>query len=133
MPNSPRMSGCSSGQILQAQQITFEIALIVQVNVETAKIDILRKQIFRRRISRVGKEHIRIDRPPDANQLLDKFRHAPHAEPAHHRAGDFVADQITKDCRMSGVRLHGRADSFGDLFRASIARAETRCAFPREA
>ena len=51
-------------QILQSQQILFEIALVVQVNVETAEIDILRQEIFCRRITRVGKENIRIASRP---------------------------------------------------------------------
>src|SRR5205814_6717097 len=34
-----------AGEILQPQQIPFEIALIVKVNVETGKIGILREQI----------------------------------------------------------------------------------------
>jgi hypothetical protein len=32
-----------AGEILQAQKVTLEIALIVEINVETKKIDILRK------------------------------------------------------------------------------------------
>src|SRR5215475_15980624 len=37
-----------AGEILQPQQIPFEIALVVKINVETGKIGILRKQIFGR-------------------------------------------------------------------------------------
>ena len=53
-------------EILQTQQVTFEVALIVQVNVEAEEIDVLRQQIFRRRKTGVGKENLRIDRAPDA-------------------------------------------------------------------
>ena len=42
-------------EILQSQEITFEITLIVEVNIETAKIGILRQQIFRRRVRGIGK------------------------------------------------------------------------------
>ena len=51
-------------EILQSQQIAFEIALIMQVNIEAAKIRVLGQQIFGRRISGVGKEGIRIDCAP---------------------------------------------------------------------
>src|SRR5439155_20784470 len=44
-----------TGEILQPQQVTFEIALIVKVNVETGKIGILREQIFGGRIRRIRK------------------------------------------------------------------------------
>src|SRR5436190_1409110 len=50
-----------AGEILQPQQVTFEIALIVKVNVETGKVGILRKQIFGGRIRRIRKERVRID------------------------------------------------------------------------
>ncbi len=45
-------------QVLQAQEIFLEIALVVQVNVEAAEIDVLREKIFRRRIAGVGEENI---------------------------------------------------------------------------
>src|SRR5438874_11555892 len=43
------------GQILKTKEIALEIALLMQVNVEAKKIDVLRKQKFCRRISGVGK------------------------------------------------------------------------------
>ena len=54
-------------KVLKSQQVAFEIALIVKVNVETAKIGILRKQIFSGRVSSIGKERIRINSTPDPN------------------------------------------------------------------
>ena len=94
------------GQVLQTQQILFELVLIVQINVEAEKIDILREEIFGRRISRVRKERVGIDRAADADQFLHELRDAAHAEPAHHRARDFVADQVTEDRGMTDIRLH---------------------------
>src|SRR6266404_832557 len=44
-----------ASEILQSEQVAFEIALIVKVNIETAKIGILRQQIFGRRISGIRK------------------------------------------------------------------------------
>ena len=43
------------GEILKTKEIALEIALLMQVNVEAKKIDVLRKQKFCRRISGVGK------------------------------------------------------------------------------
>ena len=54
-------------KILKSQQVAFEIALIVKVNVKTAKIGILRKQIFGGRVSGIREERIRIDSTPDPN------------------------------------------------------------------
>ena len=48
------------GQILQPQEIAFEITLIVEVNVETEEIHILRKEIFGWRIGGIGKQDVRI-------------------------------------------------------------------------
>src|SRR5262249_4384141 len=54
-----------AGEILQPQQIPFEISLVVKINVETGKIGILREQIFGRRIRRIRKERIRIGSASD--------------------------------------------------------------------
>src|SRR6478672_7112761 len=54
-------------KILQPQQIPLELVLIVEVNIETAKIGILRQQIFGRRIGGVGKEGVRINRASDSD------------------------------------------------------------------
>src|SRR5215510_13857005 len=50
-----------AGKILQPQQIPFEIALVVKINVKARKIGILRQEILRRRICGVRKERVRID------------------------------------------------------------------------
>ena len=55
-------------EVLQAEQVAFEVALVVQINVEAVEIDVLREEILRRRIARVGKEHVRIGFPPDADE-----------------------------------------------------------------
>src|SRR5437762_7705686 len=86
-PQNKRMLAC---EILQSQEVTFEVTLIVKVNVETAKIGILRQQIFRRRIRGIGKEGIRIDGTSDPDQFLYKFNHPTRAKPAGHCAGDLV-------------------------------------------
>ena len=51
------------GQILQAQQVTLELALVVQVNVEAKEIDILREEKFGRRIT-ARRRRGRSDLPP---------------------------------------------------------------------
>jgi hypothetical protein len=56
-----------ASKILQPQQITFEVGLIVKVNVETTKIGILRQQIFGWRIGGIRKEGIRVDPASDPN------------------------------------------------------------------
>ena len=83
-------------QILQTQQVAFEIALIVQVNIETGKIDVLRQEIFGRWISGVGKKNIRIHATSDPNQFLYEFCDAACPEPTHHRARNFIADEVTE-------------------------------------
>src|SRR6266576_5659700 len=102
-------------EILQSQQVTLEVTLIMKVNVETTKVGILRQQIFRWRVRGVGKEGIRIDSTADPNQFLDKFNHPTRAKPAGHCAGDFVADQITENCWVSGVLAYCVPDCFGNL------------------
>ena len=53
------------GEILQPQQVTLEILLVMKVDIKTAKIGILRQQIFGWRIRGVGKQRIGINRAPD--------------------------------------------------------------------
>src|ERR671931_438502 len=119
-------------EILQSQQITFEIALVVKVNIETAKIGILRQQVLGRRVSGIGKESIWIDTASDPNQVFHKFNHPTRAEPARHRAGDFVADEITKDCGMSGVLAHRSTNSFSNLPANRSFAQELDMLFPRK-
>src|SRR5436190_11445624 len=75
-----------ASEILQPQQVTLEIALVVKINIKTAKIGILRQQVFGWRISGIGKQGMRIDRAPELNQFLHKFNHSARAEPARHCA-----------------------------------------------
>src|SRR6267154_3809330 len=89
-----------AGEILQPQQIALEILLVMKVNIKATKIGVLRQQIFGWWIRCIGKKGIRIDRASYANQFFHEFNHAAPAEPARHSAGNFVADQVTKDCRM---------------------------------
>src|SRR5437667_6764916 len=105
-----------AGEILQPQQITLEIVLVVQVNIKATKIGILRQQIFGWGISGVRKERVRIDRASDANQFLDKLNHSARAEPSRHRTGNLIAYEVTKDGRVPGVRLHCSANGVPDLF-----------------
>src|SRR5262249_46237883 len=85
-----------AGRILEPKEIVLENDLSVEVNVEAEKIDVLREQIFRRRIGRIGKKDIGIDRAPDANKMFDEFGHAADTEPARHRARDLVTDQVSE-------------------------------------
>ena len=109
-----------AGQILETQKIAFKIGLVVQVDVEAKEIDILRQQILRRRISRVGKENIGVLRASDADEMFDKLGHASHAKPARHRARDLVADQITEHRWVADVSAHGASrhsrDRVADFF-----------------
>src|SRR5690349_14818770 len=82
------------GQILQPQKVTLEVALIVEINVKTKEIDVLRQQIFGWRKRGVRKQDFRINRATDADEMFDEFNHLTDTEPARHRAGDFVADKI---------------------------------------
>src|SRR5438477_4088843 len=95
------------GEILQAEQITLEIALVMQVNVKTKEIDVLRQQKFGRRIGRVRKQRPWIQVSTDVDEMLDEFGDATHTEPADHLRGDFVADEVSKDRGMTGVHFDG--------------------------
>src|SRR5204862_3712469 len=68
----------------------------------------------------------------DLYELLDKFNHSARAEPTRHRAGDFVANEVTEDCRMPGMRLNGSAHIFGDLFTCGSFTEELDVFFPRK-
>ena len=120
-------------EILQAQQVALEVALIVQVNIEAGEIDVLRQEKFRRRIARVGKKNVRIGFAPDADELLDEFGHPPHAEPAHHRARDLVPDKITEDRRVTAMLPRPLSEPIATIFAARFLGAEIRRASPRAA
>ncbi len=110
-------------EILQAQQVLLEVALVVQVNVEGEEVDVLRQQVLGRRITRVGIKRTRIDRAGEIDELLEEFRDAADAEPAHHGGGDFVADEVAEDRRMALVTRDALADRL-DHLRANAAIVE---------
>ena len=121
-----------AGEILQAQKVALELRLIVQVNVEAEKIDVLREQIFRRRKSGVGIKNVRIDCAPDANEMFHKLDHAMHAKPARHRARNFVAHQVTEHRRVSDITRHRRPHHFRDLVANPSFAQELNVLFPRK-
>src|SRR3982751_6577629 len=94
-------------EILQTEEITFEIGLTMQVNIETKEIDILRQEKFGRRIGRVGIKRARINVATSVDEMLDELGDATHTEPANHLRRDFVADQIGEDGGVTGVHFDG--------------------------
>ena len=46
--------------------------------------------------------------------MFDELRHPAHAEPAHHRARNFIPDQITKDRWMAGIFGNAFSDRIND-------------------
>src|SRR2546423_12489782 len=71
------------GEILQAQEVTLECVLVVQVNIEAGEVAVLREEKLSRRITGVGIEDVRIGFAPDSDQVLDEFGHTPNPEPAN--------------------------------------------------
>src|SRR4029453_11640736 len=94
------------GKVLQPEQITLELALMVEINVEAAEIDVLRQKIFGGWISGVGKKNVGIESAADPHQRFDKLRHAARTQPADHRAWNFVGHQIPKNCGVARIALH---------------------------
>ena len=102
-------------QILQARDVAFEIRAAFQIDVEAVEIDVRWEEIFRRRITRVAVERTRIGGARDGDQLFEKLDDAARAEPAHHRGGHFIPDEVSEDRRMPRVLRHGLADRPHDL------------------
>ena len=102
-------------EILQPREVAVEVALFVEIDVEGEKIDVLRKQILGGRITRVAVKRARIGRACDADELLDKLRDAPRAEPAHDARRDFVSDEVGKNRVVSPVLPHRLANRADDL------------------
>src|SRR6202040_1918753 len=103
-PKLPQDERAIFRKILQAQQVALKVALTVEVDVEAGEVTVLREEKLRGRIAGVGEKHVRIGLTADSNQVLDKFSHAPDAEPAHHRARDLVADEITENGGVTAMR-----------------------------
>src|SRR5205807_9780289 len=97
------------------QQVALEVVLIMQINVEAREVAVLREEKLRRRITGVGEENIWIALAADANQVLDEFSDAAHAQPAHHRARDLIADEIAEDGGMTAMRRDRFPDHSGNL------------------
>jgi len=120
-------------EILQSQQVTFEVTLIVKVNVENSK----NRHSAATDIPSVGMWHrkrgIRIDSTAYANQFLYKFNHPTRAKPAGHWCWRFRCrpdNQELTDARRICSPSPGLLRQFAC---ESTVRAGTRYVFPREA
>ncbi len=109
-------AGLVVGEVLEAQEVVFKVALVVQVDVERAEIDVLGQEVFRGRIARVGIERGGVDGAREVDQVFEEFGHAPHAQPADHGGGDLVADEVAEHGRVAPVRADGVAHGVFDLF-----------------
>src|SRR5438477_9902269 len=104
----------------------------MEINVETEKIDILRKQIFGRRIGCVGIKNIRVHRTSDPNKKLNKLVYATQTKPPRHRARDLVTDQITEHGRVTDISPDGVADHPRNFIAHLFLAQKFDVLFPRE-
>src|SRR4029434_2560401 len=103
------------GQVLQPGEIAFETRPPLEVNVEAVKIDVRREQILGRWVTCVTVERARIGLAGDLDQLFEKL-HAPlGAEPADHRRGNLIANEVAKDCGMPLVLRNSGSNDIDDL------------------
>ena len=119
-------------QVLQPQKVALEIALVMQVDVEAIKIQVLRQQKFGRRISGVGVKDIRIDLPSDAHQFLHELGDATHPQPARHLRRDFVAHEVTQDGGMTGVGANRPLHRLFDFLARLALTQKLNVLFPRQ-
>ncbi len=88
--------GPGIGERLQPGEIIFKRLPVMEVNVETDEVDVLRMQKFSRGKRREGAEAFRIDRFGRLHQVLDEIGHRADAAPAddfrrdliHHAVGE---------------------------------------------
>ena len=104
----------------------------MQIDVKAREIAVLWKKELRWRITGVREKDVWIRRPPNPDQMFDKFNHAPHPKPAHPRARDFVPDQITEDSWMTAIRCHGRFNTRNDLVPGRSLAEELYMLGPRD-
>src|SRR5205823_5986838 len=118
-------------QILQAQQVTLEVALPVEVNIEAAEVDVLRKQKLGGRKSGVGIERTVIDAASQPDKLLDEIGDATDAEPAHHLRRDFVANEVAEDGGVTSMRFDDRGHRLPDIAARTLLMQELDMLRPR--
>ena len=99
--------GARVGDHLQAGEIIFEGAPLVQVDVEAMEVDVARAQKFRCREIAKGAEAFGVDGFGFRHEFIDEFRHATWSAPAHDIAGDFVHHAKREHGRMPRAQRHG--------------------------
>ena len=100
------------GEVLQAREVAVEIVLAVEIDIESDEVAVLREQVFRWRVARVGEQGLGIGFAADVDELFDELRDLARAEPANHRGGNFVANEVAENGGMPCVFGNPVAHSF---------------------
>ena len=102
-------------QAVQPREVVLERLGRFQVHVEGREIKERQPEIFRRRIVHVRHEGVRILILRDPVQALDELLDAAPPVPSDDGRGDFVADAVAEDRRVSRARADPPPDPVLDL------------------
>src|SRR6266850_6362918 len=82
------------------RQIVLERFAVMQVDVETDEVDVLRVEKLRGRKRREGAQTLRFHRPRSFHQFLNEISDGTHANPANDLGRDFVHHAVSEDAGM---------------------------------
>jgi hypothetical protein len=102
-------------EVLQASEVSLEVGPAVQVDVESEEVGVLRQEVFRGGKTGVGVEDVGVFALGPVDQFLEELGDALGSEPAHHVAGDLVADEVAEDGGVAAVGVDRRDDGLLDL------------------
>ena len=114
------------GDCLQVGKIILQRLLMVKVNIEADKINVLGAQKFCRRIVSKSAETIRVDRLSDIHQLIDKIIHTRSSTPPDDIGRDLIDHGERKEGWMGAATLHDQRNcSLGLFTRLLESRKQT--------
>ena len=106
---------------LQSREIILKRLAEMQVNIKTNEVDGLRTQKFSRRKGSERAEAVRVNRPGDINQFLDKIGDRADAAPPHDFRRNLVHHAVGEDGRVApagpGRLAYGVASLFSGFRR----------------
>src|SRR5208283_5516362 len=92
----------------QMGQVTAEVCLVMQINVERNEIEKTQIKIFGRRIVRIGEKRAGIDLFSEVTEFGEKAADGARPMPAHDIRSNLVADAVGCDGLTEFARLEDR-------------------------
>ncbi len=97
-------------EVLEPGQIAPELGAFLEVDVERDEVDATQLEVLRRRVVRVGDQHVGVDIVGNVDERVDQTRDGGDAVPPDDVGGKLVAEGESEQLRPAGKLFHQAPD-----------------------